>query len=69
MESKNAVQEKIDPDRWIIQVRDNLQIEEEDQEELSVSVFNVPTTCWQLSRKHTPRSVFPSGHITIGDPN
>ncbi|GLJ35911.1 hypothetical protein SUGI_0720480 [Cryptomeria japonica] len=39
---KNAVQEKIDPDRWIIQVRDNLQIEEEEQEELSLCVFNVP---------------------------
>ncbi|GLJ35908.1 hypothetical protein SUGI_0720440 [Cryptomeria japonica] len=42
MESKNAVQEKIDPDRWIIQVRDDLRIEEEDQEESCVSVFSVP---------------------------
>ncbi|GLJ35904.1 hypothetical protein SUGI_0720390 [Cryptomeria japonica] len=42
MESKNTVQEKINPDRWIIQVRDNLQIEEEEQEELSLCVFNVP---------------------------
>ncbi|GLJ35886.1 hypothetical protein SUGI_0720180 [Cryptomeria japonica] len=42
MESKNTVQEKIDPDRWIIQVRDNLRIEDEEQEELCVSVFSVP---------------------------
>ncbi|GLJ35881.1 hypothetical protein SUGI_0720120 [Cryptomeria japonica] len=41
MEPKNAVQAKVDPDRWIIQLRDNLQIEEDEEQEVCVSVFNV----------------------------
>ncbi|GLJ35914.1 hypothetical protein SUGI_0720570 [Cryptomeria japonica] len=58
MESKKAVNAKIDPDRWIIQVRDNLQREEEEEGGVRVSVFKVPKEALQAKPEaYTPQCV------------